>query len=100
MRKSMIAGVALSAAVMAFAGQSYAYDPAQGPAVEPATLKQGKPAKPHHHRYRLSSRAVVAPEPQSMRIPANPIIRDCVHVTFPQCSRHGGLNDGTFGLPY
>jgi hypothetical protein len=35
--------------------------------------------------------------PTQFRIPANPRVWDCVHVTFPQCSRGlDGLNDGSF----
>jgi hypothetical protein len=31
------------------------------------------------------------------RVPAHPVVRDCVHVVFPQCSRgYDGLNDGSF----
>jgi hypothetical protein len=31
------------------------------------------------------------------RVPAHPLIHDCVHVAFPQCSRGpDGLNDGSF----
>lgn len=36
-----------------------------------------------------------------MRIPEHPLIRDCTHVAFPQCSGRGGLNplnDGDFPL--
>ena len=31
------------------------------------------------------------------RVPAHPLVHDCVHVAFPQCSRGlNGLNDGSF----
>jgi hypothetical protein len=33
--------------------------------------------------------------PTQFRIPAQPLVLDCVHVTFPQCTQ-GGLNDGSF----
>jgi hypothetical protein len=33
--------------------------------------------------------------PTQFRIPAHPVVLDCVHVTFPQCTQ-GGLNDGSF----
>ena len=33
--------------------------------------------------------------PTQFRIPAQPLVLDCVHVTFPQCTE-GGLNDGSF----
>jgi hypothetical protein len=99
-RKSMIAGLTLSAVMLAFAGPSHAYDPADKAAAEQASVKPAKPAKPGHGRRSLSTRTVVASEPQSFRIPAHPIIRDCIRVQFPQCTRGSGLNDGTFGLPY
>lgn len=35
--------------------------------------------------------------PTQFRIPAHPLVYDCVHVTFPQCGRGlDGLNDGSF----
>jgi len=35
--------------------------------------------------------------PTSFRMPAHPLVWDCVHVVFPQCSRgFDGLNDGSF----
>lgn len=36
--------------------------------------------------------------PTNFRIPAQPLVWDCVHVMFPQCSRRGynSLNDGSF----
>jgi hypothetical protein len=35
--------------------------------------------------------------PTEFRIPAHPLIWDCVHVVFPQCGRgFDGLNDGSF----
>jgi hypothetical protein len=121
MRKSIIAGLALAATVIASAGESHAYvndpgcvagdagggrpciqnaydDHANGPVIELASLKDSKSAKSVHRR-RHPSQLVEAP-PQSFRVPANPVVRDCVHVMFPQCSRRGGLNDGTFALPY
>jgi hypothetical protein len=94
MRKSIIAGLTLCVA-LAFAEQTLAYDKGGTTRVNQS-----------HKRYKHSNRVVetLTPQPQqpptSFRIPANPVIRDCVHVMFPQCSREGGLNDGTYGLPY
>jgi hypothetical protein len=35
--------------------------------------------------------------PTSFRIPAQPLVWDCVHVMFPQCGRgYDNLNDGSF----
>ncbi len=117
MRKSIIAGLTLAATVMAFTGGSQAYvsgprcvagdglciqnafdDRANGPVIELASLNDSKSAKSVHKR-RHPSHVVEAPA-QPLRIPANPVVRDCTHVMFPQCSRRGGLNDGTFALPY
>ncbi len=121
MRKSIIAGLTLAAAVMACAGGSQAYvsgpgciggdagggrpciqnaydDGANGPVIELASLKDSKSAKSVHKR-KHPSQIVEAPA-QPLRVPANPVVRDCTHVMFPQCSRRGGLNDGTFALPY
>jgi hypothetical protein len=75
-----------------------AYDnAAKGPVIELASLKGSKPV---HSKRKQPNRVVETPEPQSRNIPAHPIVRDCVHIMFPQCSRDGGLNDGTFALPY
>ncbi len=118
MRKSIIAGLSVAATVMAFAGGSHAYvsgpgcvagggrpciqnaydDRANGAVIELASLKDSKSTKSAHRR-KHPSQIVEAP-PQSLRVPANPVVRDCTHVFFPQCSRRGGLNDGTFALPY
>jgi hypothetical protein len=101
MRKSIIAGLTLSA-LAAFAGPSHAYTsppPAERPVVEQASLT--KPAKPVRHARKQSSRIVEeAPKAESLRIPEHPVIRDCIHVFFPQCGSRGSLNDGTFKLPY
>jgi hypothetical protein len=89
MRKPIFAALTLAAAIVAFAGPSQAYDSPQG---EQASLK--KHHKRIHEVHQLPSRP---PEPE-FRIPAHPVVRDCVHVFFPQCSRgYEGLNDGTFG---
>jgi hypothetical protein len=118
MRKSITAGLTLSAAVMAFAGQSQAYvnhpecefgrpciqnaygGGDKGAVIEMASMKDSKSAKPAHARRKPPAPAVVEIPESSFRIPAHPIVRDCVHVFFPQCSTRSGLNDGTFGLPY
>ncbi len=89
MRKSIVAGLTLCAA-LAFAGQTLAYD------------KDGTTVSQSHKRHHSSRVVETQPQqpPAGFRSPAYPVVRDCVHVTFPQCSREGGLNDGTFGLPY
>ena len=64
-----------------------------------------KAAKPTHHHARAQSghrvAGPVAAPAQIFRIPANPVMRDCVHVAFPQCGPKAGLNplnDGDFPL--
>ncbi len=88
MRKSIIAGLTMCAA-LAFVGQAIAYDKGST-----------TPVSRHHKRQQASNRVVETQPTTYMRIPAHPVIRDCVHIMFPQCSRPGGLNDGEFGLPY
>jgi hypothetical protein len=118
MRKSIIAGLTVAATVMAFAGGSRAYvndpgcvsgspciqhaydDAAKGPVIELASMKDSKSTKSVRSKRKQPGQVVEAPQPQYLRIPAHPIIRDCTHVLFPQCSFRGGLNDGEFGLPY
>jgi hypothetical protein len=96
MRTSIIAGLTLVAAAMAFAGPSHAYDPAQQPAAEPGSSK-APPAKRARAPRNQPNLVAEAPTPL-MRIPAHPAVRDCVHVSFPQCGRgYDALNDGTFG---
>ena len=81
MRMSMIAGLALCAAMAA--GHAYAVD-----------SKRADAARKHPNR----KEDVVRQEaPTQFRIPAHPLVYDCVHVTFPQCNRgYNGLNDGSF----
>jgi hypothetical protein len=88
MRNAVIAGLMLGAA-LAFAGQGLADD--KGGAT---------PVNRSHNRHKHPGRAAETQPPTYLRIPANPVIRDCVHVMFPQCSGRGGLNDGAYGLPY
>lgn len=141
MRTSIIAGLTLSAAVMAVVGQSHAHviypgcvagdvrdadcrtnrdqcavdaekrasgspciqiaydDPAKGPVIELASLKDSKSVKSVRSRRKQPNRVVETPGPQLLRTPAYPVIRDCTHVFFPQCNFRGDLNDGTFALP-
>ena len=77
MTKTIIAGLTLCAAMGA--GQAHAFTK------KPVGTVQRNPiAKP-------------AEIPTQFRIPAHPLVYDCVHVAFPQCSRGlGGLNDGSF----
>jgi hypothetical protein len=101
MRKSTIAGLTIAAALTAFAGQAFVYTGhalAEGAIAEQASLRDSKPVR---HARKPAARVVEeAPKAELFRIPAHPVIRDCVHVYFPQCSGRGGFNDGTFGLPY
>jgi hypothetical protein len=137
-RKSVIAGLTLSAAVMCFAGQPRAYpsrvrciaadagvtggssgrdqcprgannrgfgrrsiqkaynDPAKGLVIELASLKASRSLKPLRNRSKEPSRVV---GPQSQTIPPHPVIRDCIHVFFPQCSPPGSLYGGMYPFP-
>ena len=86
MRKSIIAGLTLCAALTVIAAQAQATDEKDGTRV-------------HHHK---AKRVAETPAPaQTFRIPEHPVVRDCVHVMFPQCARgYDGLNDGQFNQPY
>jgi hypothetical protein len=75
MRMSIIAGLTLCAAMGA--GQAHAFTK------KPVGTAQRHPI------------AKSAEIPTQFRIPAHPLVLDCVHVTFPQCTE-GGLNDGSF----
>jgi hypothetical protein len=138
MRKSVIAGLTLSAAVMGFAGQPGAFpshvrcvaadagvtgrssgrdqcardanspgfgrrsirngdnDPASGAAIEPVSLKASRPVKPFRNR-RKEPGPVAGPPSQT--IPPHPVVRDCIHVFFPQCSPPGGFYGGISPFP-
>jgi hypothetical protein len=83
---SLLAAMAGCAAALAFAGNAHAY------------VK-------HKHAVRIAGNQPAGfaeygerrGYPTQFRIPAHPLIWDCVHVTFPQCSRgYDGLNDGSF----
>jgi hypothetical protein len=78
MRKSIIAGLALCVAVGA--GQAHAF---------------AKRSVDTAHRHPMARLARSAEIPTQFRIPAHPVVYDCMHVTFPQCTE-GGLNDGSF----
>jgi hypothetical protein len=86
MTKSLLTGIAVCSA-LAFAGSAY------------ASVK--RPA--HKHPIRTAETAEKEyggrpGYPTQFRIPAHPLVWDCVHVTFPQCSPRGydNLNDGSF----
>ena len=138
MRKSVIAGLTLSVAMMCFAGQPRAYpshvscvaadagvtggssgrdqwardgnnrgfgrrsiqkaynDPARGPVIELASLKASRSVKPLRNRRKQPGRVV---GPQSQTIPPHPVVRDCIHVFFPQCSPPGSLYGGMYPFP-
>jgi hypothetical protein len=92
MRKSIIIGLSLCGALVV-AGQPQAND-------------KGRTASAHRrHDARKAIRGGETPATR-FRIPADPVVRDCAHVMFPQCSPRGGinplddgpdrLNDGTF----
>jgi hypothetical protein len=90
MRKSIIAGLTLSVALGSFAGPAPAAQDNDS-APPPVSRAQG------HKQVRQ-----IAETPgNQFRIPANPVVRDCVHVMFPQCSRgYDGLNDGSYNRRY
>ena len=82
MRKLIIAGLTLCAAM----GASDAY----------ASVKK-RVDTAQKHPVAKAETARPAEFPTQFRIPAHPLVYDCVHVTFPQCSRgYNGLNDGSF----
>jgi hypothetical protein len=88
MRKSIIAGLALAAAVGLCAGQAMAVDSSKYP-----------DGAHRSHQVRKPPRVAETPPPTPyFRIPAHPEVWDCVHVMFPQCTRgYEPLNDGTRG---
>jgi hypothetical protein len=92
MRKSIIAGLTLSAVLGLVAGQALA-EQANKESTPPAHRAQvHKPPKT------VEARAAETTPSPLFRIPAHPVVRDCVHVMFPQCSRgFDPLNDGTHG---
>jgi hypothetical protein len=83
MTKSLLTGIAVCAA-LAFAGSAYAFTNHTA----------------HKHPIRIAEKEYGRQGyPTQFRIPAHPLVFDCVHVMFPQCSPHGGfdpLNDGSF----
>jgi hypothetical protein len=91
MRKSIIAGLMLSAAAVLLAGQALA---------EPTNTRDGAPStyRSHHKHHPRIAETPPPASAQLFRIPAHPLVWDCVHVMFPQCSRgYEPLNDGTRG---
>jgi hypothetical protein len=81
MAKSLLTGMAVCVA-LAFVGPAYAVvkRPAHKPPVPIAEKEYGRRGFP-----------------TQFRIPAHPLVWDCVHVMFPQCTRgYDGLNDGSF----
>jgi hypothetical protein len=82
MRTSIIAGLTLCAAM----GVGNAY----------ASVKKPVDAA-HKHQIAKPETGRPTEYPTQFRIPAHPLVYDCVHVAFPQCSRgYNGLNDGSF----
>jgi hypothetical protein len=82
MRKLIITGLTLCAAMGA--GDAYA-----------SVKKRVDTAQKHPTAKAEAGRR--AEYSTQFRIPAHPLVYDCVHVVFPQCSRgYNGLNDGSF----
>jgi hypothetical protein len=83
MRTSIVAGLTLCAAIGAAHAHAIVHKPVD---------------TPHKHPIRKVEVATPAAFPTQFRIPAHPLVWDCVHVMFPQCSRQGfdSLNDGSF----
>jgi hypothetical protein len=87
MMKSLLTGMAVGAAMLAFAGYADAF-------VEHPAHKHPPRIAEHAPRITENGRREY---PTQFRIPAHPLVWDCVHVVFPQCSRgFDGLNDGSF----
>jgi hypothetical protein len=86
MRKSIIASLALCAAMAAGPAYASAKKPVDAAHKYPtAKAETGKPVE----------------YPTPFRIPPHPLVYDCVHVAFPQCSRgYDSLNDGSFRWPW
>jgi hypothetical protein len=77
---------------------------------QPQANNKDRTASAHRrHDARKANRVGEMPA-TPFRIPAQPAVRDCAHVMFPQCSPRGGmnllddgpdrLNDGTFNGKY
>ena len=82
MRNSIIAGLTLCVAMGT--GQAYGF------------VKKSVDATYKHPMPKVET-GRPAEFPTQFRIPAHPLVYDCVHVAFPQCSRGlDGLNDGSF----
>lgn len=89
MMKSLFAG-AVVCALLAFGGSACAFTHHAS----------------HKHQIKIADGARAEGEradggrqgyPTQFRIPAHPLVWDCVHVVFPQCSRgFDGLNDGSY----
>ncbi len=82
MRNSVVAGLTLCAAMAVGHAHAFIKKPVDTAHKHPiAKAETGRPAE----------------FPTQFRIPAHPLVYDCVHVAFPQCSRGlDGLNDGSF----
>lgn len=110
MRKSIVTALGLVAA-LGLAAPAHAEDGGTATATADAktatktTTRTGTKTATRHRRagsgHRVADHVDAPPPTGFMRLPANPVLRDCVHVTFPQCSSRGGLNplnDGQFPL--
>jgi hypothetical protein len=89
MTKSRLVGVAVCASLV-FGGCAGAF--AQHPTHKHQVRQQIRQQQP----IRLTDNGR-REYPTQFRIPAHPLVWDCVHVVFPQCDRGpDGLNDGSF----
>jgi hypothetical protein len=85
MRKSLLTAMAVCAAALAFGGYAH------------ALVKHKHPPRIAENRQLPAAEYGKRPYPTQFRIPAHPLVWDCVHVMFPQCGRgYNNLNDGSF----
>ena len=86
MRKSIIAGLTFCAAMGVGHAHAFAKKPAD---------------TAHKHPIARAETGRRVEYPTQFRVPPHPLVYDCVHVAFPQCSRGvDGLNDGSFRWPW
>jgi hypothetical protein len=86
MTKSLLMGMAACVALV-LTGPSYSF--AKHRADKHPTRNVENPRRDTNYGTR--------PFPTQFRIPAQPLVWDCVHVMFPQCGRgYDNLNDGSF----
>ena len=96
MTKSLLMGMT-ACVTLALVGPTFAF--AKHPADKHPIRSAENGRRDPNNGTQLTQQSVTSkrPYPTQFRIPAHPLVRDCVHVVFPQCSRgYGGLNDGSF----